>query len=467
MEPWRLTATDATAMMARGELTSVDVVESVLERIDARNGEINALTTVDPDGARAAARKADEQRRAGGPIGPLHGVPVTIKGNLDVAGEPTTSGVTAFADKLAPDDAPAVSNLRRAGAIVIGRTNLPEFGIRGTTFNPLYGRTANPWHPEASPGGSSGGAGAAAAAGFGPLHQGSDIGGSLRFPAFGCGVATIKPTSHRVPAFNSSSSAERGVLSQTISCIGMISPTVADVRLATEAMIAPDPRDPNSPPVPWCGPDLPTPLTVAVSHDWGPHPPHPGIVSLIDRAASQLDDAGYRVVEIAPPPIEEAFRSWLAAASTELAVGLGPVVERFGSDDTRQLLQWTIDAGELLDRDGYMWALGDRTRIQRTWNLFLDEHPLILCPFMTQPMYDWDFDVRSFEAVNGVLERAMHAFGVNFLGLPAGVIGMDLVEDRPAGVQVLGRRYREDLVCDALEAIEHRNGVMAERLWSS
>ncbi|MEM9748239.1 MAG: amidase, partial [Actinomycetota bacterium] len=117
--------------------------------------------------------------------------------------------------------------------------------------------------------------------------------------------------------------------------------------------------------------------------------------------------------------------------------------------------------------DGYMWALGDRTRIQRTWNLFLDEHPLILCPFMTQPMYDWDFDVRSFQAVNGVLERAMHAFGVNFLGLPAGVIGMDLVEDRPAGVQVLGRRYREDLVCDALEAIEHRNGVMVHRLWST
>lgn len=463
MEPWQLSAHDAVTTMRNGELTSVEWVDSILARIDEYNPKVNALVSVDHEGAREAAVAAD-RRRAEGRDASLLGVPVTIKANLDVAGQPNSAGVVAFADKIASEDAPSVRNLRTAGAIVIGRTNTPEFGIRGTTFNPLFGRTHNPWHPDASPGGSSGGAGAAAAAGFGPLHQGSDIGGSLRFPAFGCGVATVKPSSNRVPAFNSSSS-ERGLLSQIMSCQGMIAPTVADVRMATEVMIGADPRDPNHQPLPWNGPEIDRPITVAVSRDWGPTGPHPGIAALIDRAADHLSDAGYAVVETAAPPIEDAFRQWLDAAGTEMAVGLGPAVERFGSASVQQLLAWTVEAGTVLDRDGYMMALGGRTKLARAWSLFLDLHPLVLTPFMTHPMYDWDFDERSFEAVNEVLERAMHAFGINFLGLPAGVIGMDLVEDRPAGVQIVGRRYREDLICDALEAIEQRNGVMSHRLW--
>ncbi len=465
MDAWRLSAVDAIDLMRSGDLSSTELVKSILDRINALNDEVNALISVDRDGALAAAAAADRAIADGVPLGSLHGVPVTIKANLDVAGQPTSAGVQAFANRNATEDAPTVRSLRREGAILIGRSNMPEFGIKGTTFNPLYGRTMNPWHSEASPGGSSGGAGAAAAAGFGPLHQGSDIGGSLRFPAFGCGVTTIKPTSNRVPTYNASSSAERGPLSQAMSCQGIIARTAADVRLATSAIIAPDPRSPNSPPVPWDGPRMAAPITVAVSRDWGPHAPHPGIVELIDRAAAILDDAGYRVIEARPPAIEEAFRGWFGAATTELAVGLGPAVERFGSDDTRDLLRWTIEAGELLDRDEYMAALADRTRLQRAWSLFLAEHPLILTPFMTDPMYDWDFDTRGFHDVEAVIERAMHAFGINFLGLPAGVIGMDLVADRPAGVQIVGRSYREDLVCDALEAIEQANGITAHRLW--
>ena len=187
---------------------------------------------------------------------------------------------------------------------------------------------------------------------------------------------------------------------------------------------------------------------------------------MLDRAADHLSDAGYNVIESTAPAIEDAFRMWLDAAGTEMAVGLGPAVERFGSESVQQLLAWTVEAGTVLDRDGYMMALGSRTTLTRAWSLFLDDHPLVLTPFMTNPMYDWDFDERSFDAVNDVLERAMHAFGINFLGLPAGVIGMDLVEDRPAGIQIVGQRYREDLICDALEAIEQRNGVMSRRLWA-
>ncbi|MEO1060951.1 MAG: amidase [Actinomycetota bacterium] len=464
-ELWRCGAVELAAAIRSGETTAREAVTSILGRIDDLNPDLNALVAVDHDGAVAAAERADAALVAGAELGPLHGVPVTIKANLDVAGQPTTSGVEAFADKIAAQDAPAVRNLRHAGAIVLGRSNMPEFGIRGTTFNPLHGRTANPWDDDAAPGGSSGGAGVAAAAGFGPLHQGSDIGGSLRFPASACGAVTVKPTSNRVPAFNSTSTSERGVLSQAMSVQGIIAREAADVRLATAAMIRPDPRDPNSPPVPWLGEPLRGPITVAVA-EIDPEPePHPGIVELIERAAEHLADAGHRIVRAVAPSIDDAMRGWFSAAVTEMSVGMTPAIERFGSADIQRFLGWTVAAGEVLDRDGYLQTLGSRTALMRDWNLFLDEYPLVLTPFMVSPMFDWDFDTRGLDEVVHVIDRAKYAFGINYLGLPAGVIAMDLVEERPAGVQLVGRRYREDLICDAMEAIEHRNGVMAHRLW--
>ncbi|MEM9609212.1 MAG: amidase [Actinomycetota bacterium] len=465
MDAWRLSAVDAVRLQEAGELSSVELIESVLERIEQHNEDLNAIVALDAGGALVAAAEADRRRAAGDQLGPLHGVPVTIKANLDVEGQPTTSGVAAFADKVAPADAPSVGHLRRAGAIVIGRTNMPEFGFRGATESSLYGTTRNPWHPVASPGGSSGGASAAAAMGFGPLHQGSDIGGSLRFPAGGCGLATVKPTSCRVPANNLTSSGERGLLSQLMSVQGIITRHVADARVATKVMAQPSPRDPNCPPVPWDGPPIPTPITIAVSDDWGIHEPHPGLVDLHRRAADQLSDAGYQVIEADPPPIEDAYRGWFSLATTEAAIGMTPAVHRFGGESIRTVFDWTIEMGGVLGRDDYVAGLGARTAMMRAWDQFLDEHPLVLTPFLTMPMYDVDFDTQSPESMVGVAERAMHAFGINFLGLPAGVIGMDLVEDKPSGVQIVGRRYREDLICDALEAIEQRNGVMSHRLW--
>ncbi|PYS44380.1 MAG: amidase, partial [Acidobacteria bacterium] len=175
-----------------------------------------------------------------------------------------TNGLPAFANLIAPADSPLVRSLRRAGAIIVGRTNTPEVSMRATTWNPLHGRTWNPWHPDASPGGSSGGAGVAAAAGFGPIHHGNDIGGSLRFPAFTNGVATLKPTPGRIPAFNPSAAVERGLLAQLTSVQGAIARTVADVRLATRVMAAGDPRDPWWVPAPFDGEPLAKPIRVAV-----------------------------------------------------------------------------------------------------------------------------------------------------------------------------------------------------------
>jgi amidase len=192
---------------------------------------------------------------------------------------------------------------------------------------------------------------------------------------------------------------------------------------------------------------------------------HPGIAELIERASLQLTDAGYRVVHVESPPVVEAAKGWFSTASTEMEATLLPPIRQYGSETINDIFDNYFKMSELLDRDGYIAAFADRTRLMRDWNLFLHEHPLVLTPFMMRPMYDHDYDARGFDEVKDLFESAIYSTGINYLGLPAGVIGMDLVEDRPAAVQIVGRRFREDLICDALSAIEDRNGVLAHRLW--
>src|SRR5262245_60478847 len=233
---WQASAVEIAAGIREKKFSCSEVMSSVVNRIRELNPKLNAIVVDLTDQGLSAAAAADRALNSGAEAGRLVGVPVTIKVNIDQQGEATTNGLPAFANVIAPGDSPVVRNLRRAGAIIVGRTNTPELSMRATTFNPLHGRTWNPWHPDASPGGSSGGAGVAAAAGFGPVHHGNDIGGSLRFPAFTNGVTTLKPTPGRVPAFNPSATAERGLLAQLTSVQGAIARTVADVRLATRIM---------------------------------------------------------------------------------------------------------------------------------------------------------------------------------------------------------------------------------------
>lgn len=195
---WRWSATEMAQAVAGGLVSSREVVESCLGRIDEVNPHLNALVEVRPDEALSLADEADRRRSAGEELGPLHGVPVSIKVNSDQAGYATTQGVSAFQDAMANEDSPHVASLRRAGAVLMGRSNSPAFAYRWFTNNDLHGRTLNPWDPSRTPGGSSGGASSAVASGMVPIAGGNDIGGSVRYPAYACGVVGLRPTVGRV-----------------------------------------------------------------------------------------------------------------------------------------------------------------------------------------------------------------------------------------------------------------------------
>ncbi len=465
-EIWKLSAVEISNLVRERKASCVEVMESVLGRIAAHNGELNAIVLECGETALQEARRKDREQEGGSISGPLHGVPVTVKVNVDVAGQATTNGLPSCRELIASEHSPVVDNLLKAGAIVVGRTNTPEFSMRLTTDNPLHGRTFNPWDRDVSPGGSSGGAAAAAAMGFGPIHHGNDIGGSLRMPSFACGVATVKPTFGRVPAHVPSAIGERGILAQLIAVQGAICREVRDVRLATRALAQGDPRDPWWVPAPFDGPRLDEPVPVAVTSETYGCPAHPDIIGAIDQAAGILDDAGYRVERIATPPMNEPARAWFDVLISELSWHYGPSIRETGSETIRQIFSHYERIGKPVDAVGYRRMVGARTALLRDWNMFLDRYPLVLCPFLLRPTHSWDHDAQGFEEVRDLFSSALYSTGVNYLSLPAGVVPIGYAAGLPAGVQIIGRRFREDLILDAMETIERSAGVLAHELWA-
>ena len=230
-ELWKKSASDLATLISSKAISSVEVVDAHLARIEAVNSRVNAVVRVLADDARAAARKADQAVATGAPLGPLHGVPFTVKENIDVGGLPTTWGVRALAQAVAPSDAPVVERMRAAGAIPIGRTNLPDMALRVHTDSSLHGLTRNPWNRTRTAGGSSGGEAVALATGMSPIGLGNDIGGSLRNPANACGIASIRPSASRVPDAGFVPAEDHMIAVQLMNVQGPMARCIADVRL--------------------------------------------------------------------------------------------------------------------------------------------------------------------------------------------------------------------------------------------
>lgn len=460
---WALSATEIARATTQGEITAEAATAAAVARMRAANPALNAVVRDLGEAALARARALDLQRAAGRPCGALHGVPVTIKVNVDQADEATTNGLPALKDAVATEDAPLVANLLAAGAVVIGRTNTPEFSFRVETDNPLYGRTKNPWGDHVSSGGSSGGAGSAVAAGIGALAHGNDIAGSLRYPAAATGTVTVKPGLGRVPAWNPSQKAERGMLAQAMSVQGLIARHAADLHLAMPAMIAPDPRDPFHVPMPWAGPEAPREVAVVRGAEL-----HPEVALAMQAAEEALRDAGYRISAAVPPSLAEATRTGLRALFGETLALMGADIARLGSATMNAIFAEYHRAFPPFAGDDLLRAMALRSRLARDWTGFLAETPLVLTPFLPRPFYRPLRDTEGAEGLAEVMGAAEWCTGLNFMGLPAGLVPVRLAETAegpvPVGVQIIGRRWREDLIVIACEAVEARLGRPTDRL---
>lgn len=460
---WQWSACDVAHAVTAGDVTCADVTQAAVERMRSTNGKLNAVVEDLGDAALEMAHAQDAAGVANDHA--LAGVPVTIKENIDQKGHTTPNGVAALAKALAPGDSPVVKNFRKAGAIPIGRTNTPEFSFRATTVNELHGRTFSPWNDWATAGGSSGGAAAGVMMGYGPIAHGNDIGGSLRFPAYACGAATVKPGLGRVPAYNPSARAERGPLAQIMSVQGVIAREVRDVRLGMEALISYDPHDPWMVPAPFAGPDLGGRPKVGFSQETYGHDLHPAVGQALDTARNCLSDAGYEVEEITTPDVKACGEAGFRALMGEVKVFFEADIRAHGSPDINKIFDDYFQMFPPFAGDELLKVMAERARFVREWTVLLSQYPLVLTPFMLTPTFTWNRDTEGREGVREVLGSAFYSYSMNFMGLPAGNIPANYNDGLPVGVQIVGQRFREDLILESCEAIEERVGIMAHKLW--
>jgi fatty acid amide hydrolase len=502
MDPWELPATELARILGRREVSSVEVVRAHLDRIDRLDGRVHAFTDVFREQALEDAAASDARRAGGSARGPLDGVPVSIKECFDVKGRATTLGLPAWRERIANTDSAMVTALRDAGAVVLGRTNLSQTMLYVEARNPLFGQTANPWSPAHSPGGSSGGEGAAIAAGMSPLGVGTDIGGSIRTPAHFCGVVGLKPTLDRLPM-----KGYRTVLAGQETVRGMGGPlarTAADVALFFRAL---DPGrlaalDPRVPPAPWETPESVRVdrLRVGVYVDDGVLAVSRSIVRAVERAAQALRARGARVESFEPPDVRGLLSAYLGALSADGGAGLvsalrggavDPVLEplrRMAGVPDRARRALAMAARLALQRNvalmlesmgrksvGDLWRLTDELRSYRA--RLLEEMDragvdVLLCPPFATPA------VQHGGSKNFTLASS-YSILFNATQMPAGVVPVTRVrEDEterardadvlerhaagvdarsaglPVGVQIAGRPWRDNEVVAAMLAVE-------------
>ena len=444
-----------TAGIRRREFSAREVVSACLERLDATNSRINALTEIRPEPALTAADAADRAVAAGNPVGLLHGIPVSIKGNVDLEGWATVNGCAALRGNIARITSPCVQNWINAGAIVIGRSNTPEFCCRWETNNDVFGATRNPWNAARTPGGSSGGAAASLAVGITPLAHGNDLGGSLRQPAQACGVASIRPGLGRVPAWNPSEPAEPPMGMQIMHVEGPMARRVEDVRLGLRAMAVHDRRDPWSLAAPLADATGPRPM-VALVTDPGGRGISGQVVAGVKQAGKLLQDYGYVVEEIEPPGILEAAHIWKVICLGELLTELEPAVKGVCGPGLLRAFECYRAVLPAFNHQMYSAAFARRRGLLRDWLGFFERYGLIVAPVGTEPPLERDRDIESPESTVAVVESFRMTVAVNALGLPAAVVPVGTGDGLPQVVQVIGPPHSEMSCLDAAAAIEQQ-----------
>ena len=465
---WQWSACDLAAAIAERKISAAEAVGAAVQRMRSLNPKLNAVVDDLGDAALAQAAAHDKHLAASGPLGPLHGVPVTIKDNVDQHGRATTNGVTAFKDIIAAGDAPLVRNLRDGR-----RHRHRPHQHTGVLVSRHHRQRTVRAHPEplerpgASSGGSSGGAVVCVDGRLRPARARQRHRRLAALPGL-ClwcrhDQTRARPRAGLQPLRQP---AERGLLAQLMSVQGVIAREVRDVRLAMRSLIRYDAHDPWMVPMPFEGPALPGPIKVAFTRNTLDFARHPAIEQALDTARDALMDAGYQVVEVEAPMSQELARDALGCLFGEAKTLMFDDVRKHGSKNINAVFDAYFEAYPPYEGKDLLLAAARRARYVRDWQLFMQEHPLVLTPFLPGPTYAWDRDMQGLDGVREVLGSGVWSWTMNYMGLPAGNVPANYNDGLPVGVQIISRRFREDLILDACEAIEQRVGVMAKRLFA-
>jgi aspartyl-tRNA(Asn)/glutamyl-tRNA(Gln) amidotransferase subunit A len=449
----------------QGTISPVTMVREALDRIDRLNPIVNAFVALRPEGALADAREIERQIGSGKDLGPLAGLPVGVKDLEDVADLPTTFGSLPYKSYRPGADSVQVARLKAAGAIIIGKTNTPEFGFTGLTKNLIFGVSRNPWNPERTPGGSSGGSAAAIASGMVPLVTASDGGGSIRIPASYCGAFGLKPSFGRVPMGMRGPHGMQPWID--VSCYGPITRTVRDAALFLDAVVGYHPADPESLPAPSLSyaatlEDLPRGLPIAVSKTLGYALVQNDLWREVEHAVQTFSELGHRV-EVIDDTFPDLGREWALLSSAETYALLAPDLEAHRDQWTRSFLEG-LERAARVTPEFMGQAQRKRAQLHQCLNAVFDRYALLLTP--TVPTEAFAAKGPFPRAINGEpirneLGAVSFTYPFNFSGHPAATVRAGFTDaGLPAGLQIVGPRHRDDLVLQASYAYER------ERPWN-
>lgn len=450
-ELWQLSAIETAEQVKSGNLSAVEVTKSTLNRLSAVNPAINAVVTEMHDEALATAAAIDKRISRGETVGALAGVPVTTKINVDQIGHTNTNGLNIQKDNVTDQDNPVVSNLRKADAVFVGRTNTPAFSMRWFTRNSVHGHTRNPVNIELTPGGSSGGAASAVASGIGSIALGSDIAGSIRYPAYACGVHGIRPSLGRVPSLNPCA-ADRHIGGQITAVQGPLARSVDDLELALHVMAARDIRDPWWTPAPLSLGSYKKKVALCIKPDR--MQTEPIIERALRQSADKLSNTGWTVEETDCPPIRKPAELQILLWMSEMRRNGVEIVENENDPDANFVFAQMQRLYPTPDLDGFLDLLQARSVFVRQWMQFMDDYPVVLLPVSATLPFKDNLDVESTESFEHVLESQLTQIGLPFMGVPSIAVNTGMAGESPIGVQMVASRYREDILFSAAKDIE-------------
>ena len=450
MKLWELSASEIVTDIKNRKISAYEVTKAHLDRLEQINPKINAVVQEMPEEALKRANMIDKKIQKNENLGLLSGVPVTVKVNVDQENYPTTNGVNINKNAIAKENSPVVKNFIDADAIIIGRTNAPSFSMRWFTKNQLHGHTKNPHNKTLTPGGSSGGAGSAVAAGICPVAHGTDIAGSIRYPAYACGIHGLRPSFGKVPTFNATTG-DRFIGGQLMAVSGPLARSINDIKLSLKALSKMDFRDP------WCIDISPKSndfeKRVAITYFPDEIQTDPKIVSKIQDAAAILKDNGWSIKEVECPsflPLADInLKLWMAESST-----LKSAIYKEGDPEAIFVFEHMTERCGEPNLENIMACIKDRAKQIRIWSEFLRKYPLLICPVSSKLPFIDQLDMAGKREFDEILDAQLTQLGLPVLGFPGLSLATGIENNVPSGIQLISNRFREDIILAAGEIIE-------------